>query len=68
MNFEVEKEFIEVPATTLNQPTLCFDSTAVNTPNLGHWDLKNVTFVVTPKGHGKIHVLALPDASGKETT
>jgi hypothetical protein len=76
MNFEVEKELIEVPATTLNQPTLCFNSAAspknkskeiTKTPNLGHWDLRNVEFVDTPKGLGSIHVLALPGCFGKST-
>jgi hypothetical protein len=74
MNFEVEKELIEVPATTLGQPTLCF-STIINrearntesfkTPNLGHWDLENVAFVDTRKGLGNIHILALPGCFGK---
>jgi hypothetical protein len=76
MNFEVEKELIEVPATTLDQPTLCFNSAAspknksketTKTPNLGHWDLRNVEFVDTPKGLGSIHLLALPGCFGKST-
>jgi hypothetical protein len=70
LDFNIEKELIEVPAVTLEQPTLHFDKTIVakkggsktdgtKTPELGQWNLQNVRFANTPRSLGKLHMLAL---------
>lgn len=63
VGLEVDKELLEVPATFLSQPTLCYSGTE-KSPNLGQWNLRGDKRGVVKFRHlGEIrnfHMLELP--------